>query len=168
MPSPRSRRRTVGAFGNPKPRPIGFVAPHRLPAPPEKRGGGPNTIDKWLQFTKAIGLLDTARNNHKAVIGALNISRMVWNTTAEDPPMTREAVCAELSKLQDAPPADEVAKMVDEFVAKKLELFPEERNRIVQEGYKIQFNKNGTFTVQVATMDTKPEGLVKPEGTVLG
>lgn len=168
MPSPRSRRRTVGAFGNPKPRPIGFVVPPRLPQPPAKREGGPTTIDKWLEFTKAIGLMDTARSNQKAVIGALNISRMVWNTTAENPPMTRAEVCAELSKLQDAPPPDEIAKMVDEFVAKKNELYPEEKNRVVQEGYKIQFNKNGTFTVQVATMDTKPEGLVKPKSTLLG
>lgn len=163
----RSRLRTVGAFGNQKPRPIGFVVQPRLPAPPAKRPGGPTTIDKWLQFTREIGLLDTARNNHKAVEGALNISRMVWNATAEKTDMDREAVCAELAKLPGAPSSDEVAKMVDDFIAKKLELYPEERNRMVSPKSKPQFNKDGTFTISAATIDTKPEGLVKPEGTTL-
>lgn len=164
----RSRLRTVGAFGNPKPRPIGFVAPQRLPQPPAKREGGPTTIDKWLQFTKEIGLLDTARNNHKAVEGALNISRMVWNATAENTDKDRDAVCAELSKLDSAPPLEEIRKMVDEFIAKKLELFPEEKNRVISPNSRPQFNKDGTFTIRASTLDTKPEGLVKPEGTVLG
>ena len=112
--------------------------------------------------------MDTARNNHKAVEGALNISRMVWNATAENTDKNRDAVCAELSKLPSAPPPEEVAKMVDEFMAKKLELYPEEKNRIVSPNSRPQFNKDGTFTIQASTLDTKPEGLVKPEGRVLG
>lgn len=169
MPSPRSRsrRRTVGAFGNPKPKPIGFVAPQRLPQPPAKREGVLTTIDKWLQFTKEIGLLDTARNNHKAVEGALNISRMVWNATAEKTDMDRAAVCAELAKLPGAPGKEEIAKMVDEFIAKKLELYPEEKNKLISPKSRPQFNKDGTFTIMASTIDTKPEGLVKPEGTSL-
>ena len=114
-----------------------------------------------------IDIFDTARNNHRAVEGALNISRMGWNATAEKTDMDRAAVCAELAKLDGAPGKEEIAKMVDEFIAKKLELYPEEKNRLISPKSRPQFNKDGTFTIMASTIDTKPEGLVKPEGTSL-
>jgi hypothetical protein len=185
MSAPRSRNRTVGAFGTRRPKPIGFVP--KAPLPREDKPGFRIRHDielgeKWKRYTMETGLLKglidakpvgpkAVHENRQAIIGATNISQLMWNAAIKGPEGEEEAfkVISNLrhpsTKELVAPPAEECRKLVRELVDLKKRLYPDEKKQIVE--YEREFDANGVFHFRVNGQDMNPEGVVRPEGTVL-
>jgi hypothetical protein len=185
MASSRSRLRTVGAFGNPKPRPIGFVPKPALPSDKGPRFRIRHDEDlgnKWKAYTIATGLLNgllgqkpvgqkAVHEHQQAIIGATNISQMMWNAAIQGAEGEEKAFKAiselrhPVTKENVAPPTDECRKLIRDLVDLKKRLYPDEKREIVE--YERSFDPDGTFHFRVNGLNMKPEGLVKPEGTVI-
>ena len=185
MSAPRSRHRTVGAFGNPRAKPIGFVPKallQRQVAPKFRIRHDTVLGNKWRHYTIETGLLKglldarpvgqkAVHENRQAIIGATNISQLLWNAAIKGPEGEEEAFKV-ISNLQHpvtkenvAPPAEECRKLIRELIDLKNRLYPDEKKQIVE--YEREFDKNGVFQFRVNGQDMNPEGIVRPEGTVI-
>ena len=185
MSSSRSRNRTVGAFGNPKARPIGFV--QKKPSAPSEAPKGPASpgqtlADKWNLFTRKIGILDglleqpavsqaAIEEKKQAIRGALNISMLMWNTAVAGK-QSEQLAFDKLSTLKNPKtqepvviPPDDIRKMIKDWTEIKLSLFPEEKRSITD--FQLKFNGHTGYSFTIQSMNLSPEGLQRPEGTVL-
>lgn len=185
MSAPRSRKRTVGAFGNPRAKPIGFVPKALLQRQETPRFRIRHDIElgnKWRHYTLETGLLKglidarpvghkAVHENRQAIIGATNISQLMWNAAIKGPEGEEEAfkVISNLehpvTKEKVAPPPEECRKLIRELVDLKRRLYPDEKKQIVE--YERDFDEKGVFHFRVNGQDMNPEGVVRPEGTVL-
>ena len=185
MSAPRSRHRTVGAFGNPRAKPIGFVPKALTQRPEAPRFRIRHDVelgDKWRHFTLETGLLrglidhrpvqaKLAHENRQAIVGATNISQLMWNAAIRGPEGEEEAfkVISGLrhpqTKESVAPPPEECRKLIRELVDLKNRLYPDEKKQIVE--YEHYFDANGIFQFRVNGQNMNPEGVIRPEGTSL-
>ena len=187
MSSSRSRLRTVGAFGNQKPRPIGFVAKPSAtttsqPQAPATETPAMQLNERFKAYYWRMGILnevysekpvgrEATEQRRKALQGALNIAVLMWNAAILGAEGEQKAV-KELSGLKGpngesvAPPKDEILKMVKEWTELQKTMFPDEK-RVILDLY-LKHNGDGTFNFGLNKgINTNPVGIVKPEGTVL-
>lgn len=186
MSSSRSRLRTVGAFGNPKPRPIGFVPKSSgttsQPASNSAESPAMQLNERFKGFYWRMGILnevysekpvgrEATEQRRKALQGAMNIAVLMWNAAILGKEGEDKAV-KELSSLKGpngesvAPPMDEILRMVKEWTELQKTMFPDEK-RVILDLY-LKHNGDGTFNFGLNKgINTNPVGVVKPEGTVL-
>jgi len=187
MSSSRSRLRTVGAFGNQKPRPIGFVpksggSTSSQPQAPAVETPAMQLNERFKAFYWRMGILnevysekpvgrEATEQRRKALQGAMNIAVLMWNAAILGQEGEDKAV-RELSALKGpngesvAPPKDEILRMVKEWTGLQKTMFPDEK-RVILDLY-LKHNGDGTFNFGLNKgINTNPVGLVKPEGTVL-
>jgi len=185
MSTSRSRLRTSGAFGNRKPKPIGFVPASAQPAAPVRSkfniAHDRELGEKWSAFTVATQLIpadsmrprvgEAAETERRNVIkGAANISMMMWNAAITGKKGEEEAFQA-ISNLKDprtkasvAPPPDEIRKLIGDLIALKNRMFPDEKRVIMQHEYAFE-DAVFRFRVNGAVLD--PSAAQRPEGSVL-
>lgn len=184
MSTSRSRLRTSGAFGNRKPKPIGFVPRSASPAPVRSKfniAHDRELGDRWSAYTIATKLLPadsmTRRvseaaetERRKVIMGAANISRLMWNAAVLGQKGEDEAFAA-ISALKDpktgnsvAPPPDEIRTLIRELVGLKQTMFPEDKRVIMQ--YECAF-EDATFRFRVNGAVLDPAAAQRAEGSVL-
>jgi hypothetical protein len=185
MSTSRSRLRTSGAFGNRKPKPIGFVPASAQPRPPVRSkfniAHDRELGEKWSAYTVATKLIpadsmkprvgEAAETERRNVIkGAANISKLMWNAAITGKRGEEEAFEA-ISNLKDpktgapvAPPAEEIRQLIADLVALKNQLFPDEKRVIMQHEYAFE-DSVFRFRVNGAVLD--PSAAQRPEGSVL-
>jgi hypothetical protein len=182
MSTSRSRFRTSGAFGNPKPKQIGFVAKAASKGPARRKFNIAHDNDlgqKWSAYTVATRLLpadsmkvkvgeEAESERRKIIMGAANISRLMWNAAVLGQKGEDDAFAA-ISALKDpktgnsvAPPPDEIRTLIREMVELKKTLFPEEKRVIMQ--YECAF-EDDTFRFRVNGAVLDPSAAQRPEGS---
>jgi hypothetical protein len=62
-------------------------------------------------------------------------------------------------------PPDDIRKMIKDWTEIKLSLFPEEKRSITD--FQLKFNGHTGYSFTIQSMNLSPEGLQRPEGTVL-
>jgi len=157
MASPHSRRKTTGAFGNNKPRDIlrDFTRPE--PAPVDTTPREPSFADKLITFAQPI--LEQAGGNHAAANVAINVAILIWNAAIEGGPKVQDAK-ATLAKLPGAS-AEQVEELVTPMVARKAELYPEEK--MVVTNFILKFNHKRGAQFRVSAVNINPEGVKKAD-----
>jgi hypothetical protein len=157
MASPHSRRRTSGAFGNNKPRDIkrDFTRPE--PAPVDTTPREPNLPDKLITFAQPI--LEQAGGNHTAAKGAMNVAILIWNAAIEGEVKIAEAK-VRLASLPGAT-AEQVEELVTSMVARKTELYPEDK--LVVTNFILKFNHKRGAQFRVSAVNINPEGIKKAD-----
>jgi hypothetical protein len=157
MASPHSRRRTSGAFGNNKPRDIkrDFTRPE--PAPVDTTPREPNLPDKLITFAQPI--LEQAGGNHTAAKGAMNVAILIWNAAIEGEAKIAEAK-VRLATLPGAT-AEQVEELVTSMVARKAELYPDDK--LVVTNFILKFNHKRGAQFRVSAVNINPEGIKKAD-----
>jgi hypothetical protein len=157
MASPHSRRRTSGAFGNNKPRDIkrDFTRPE--PAPVDTTPREPNLPDKLITFAQPI--LEQAGGNHTAAKGAMNVAILIWNAAIEGETKIAEAK-VRLATLPGAT-AEQVEELVTSMVARKAELYPDDK--LVVTNFILKFNHKRGAQFRVSAVNINPEGIKKAD-----
>ena len=157
MASPHSRRRTTGAFGNNKPRDIkrDFFRP--APAPVDTTPREPSFADKLITFAQPI--LEQAGGNHTAAKGAMNVAILIWNAAIEGDAKIAEAK-TRLASLPGAT-AEQVEELVTTMVARKAELYPEEK--LVVTNFILKFSHKQGAQFRVSAVNINPEGVKKAD-----
>jgi hypothetical protein len=157
MASPHSRRRTSGAFGNNKPRDIkrDFTRPE--PAPVDTTPREPNLPDKLITFAQPI--LEQAGGNHTAAKGAMNVAILIWNAAIEGDAKIAEAK-VRLATLPGAT-AEQVEELVTSMVARKAELYPDDK--LVVTNFILKFNHKRGAQFRVSAVNINPEGIKKAD-----
>ena len=157
MASPHSRRRTTGAFGNNKPRDIKRDFSRPEPTPVDTTPREPSIADKL--FTYAQPILQQAGGNHTAAKGAMNVAILIWNAAIEGGPKIQEAKTT-LAKLPGAT-AEQVEELVTTMVARKTELYPEEK--LVVTNFILKFSHKRGAQFRVSAVNINPEGVKKAD-----
>ena len=157
MASPHSRRRTTGAFGNSKPRDIKRDFSRPEPAPVDTTPREPSFADKLITFSQPI--LEQAGGNHTAAKGAMNVAILIWNAAIEGGPKIAEAK-ARLAGLPGAT-AEQVEELVTTMVARKAELYPEEK--LVVTNFILKFSDKRGAQFRVSAVNINPEGVKKAD-----
>jgi hypothetical protein len=157
MASPHSRRQTTGAFGNNKPRDIVRDFSRPEPAPVDATPRQPNLPDKLIAFAQPI--LEQAGNNHTAAKGAMNVAILIWNAAIEGGTKVQEAK-TRLASLPGAT-AEQVEELVTTMVARKAELYPEEK--LIVTNFILKFNHKGNAQFRVSAVNINPEGVQKAD-----
>lgn len=157
MASPHSRRRTTGAFGNNKPRDIKRDFTRREPAPVDPTPREPNLPDKLIAFAQPI--LQQAGGNHTAAKGAMNVAILIWNAAIEGEAKIAEAK-TRLASLPGAT-AEQVDELVATMVARKAELYPEEKMLVTN--FILKFNHKQGAQFRVSAVNINPEGIKKAD-----
>ena len=159
MSNPRNRRRTRGAFGNTKVKPLTappeFIhIPANIPVAPPKEGED-RVSDMVLDFAKPI--LEQAGNNHTAARGAMNVAVLLWNAFVEGD----KALAAAREKLLALPGASEeqVEELVTTMAARKTEKYPDARHLVMD--FTVGFDKRGGLSIRIASMNLAPKGVEK-------
>ena len=157
MASPHSRRRTSGAFGNNKPRDIkrDFTRPE--PTSVDTTPREPNLPDKLITFAQPI--LEQAGGNHTAAKGAMNVAILIWNAAIEGEAKIADAK-VRLATLPGAT-AEQVEELVTSMVARKAELFPEDK--LVVTNFILKFNHKRGAQFRVSAVNINPEGIKKAD-----
>ncbi len=157
MPNSRSRRQTKGAFGNNKARPLvrDWSAP--APAPTDTTPREPSFADKLINYSQPI--LEQAGNNHTAAKGAMNVAILIWNAAIESDTKIAEAK-KKLAALPGAT-AEQVEELVTTMVARKTELYPEEKLSVTNFILKFPHRKGAQF--RVSAVNINPEGVKKSD-----
>jgi hypothetical protein len=153
-----SSRNRHGAFGTNKPRPIGRVFdPAPKPQPIDDKPKGPTFADKLIQYSQPI--LEQAGNNHTAAKGAMNVAILIWNAAIEG----EEKIAAAKKTLAALPGATstQVEELVTTMVARKNELFPEEKLSVTNFVLKFSHRKGAQF--RVSAVNINPEGVKKAD-----
>lgn len=156
MASPRSRRRTSGAFGNNKPRDIKRDFTRAEPAPADTTPREPSFADKLIAYSQPI--LEQAGGNHTAAKGAMNVAILIWNAAIEGDAKIAEAK-VRLAALPGATP-EQVEELVTSMVARKKELYPEEK--LVVTNFILKF-KHKQSQFRVTAVNINPEGVKKAD-----
>ena len=147
-----SSRNRHGAFGTNKPRPIGRVFdPAPKPQPIDDKPKGPTFADKLIQYSQPI--LEQAGNNHTAAKGAMNVAILIWNAAIEG----EEKIAAAKKTLATT----QVEELVTTMVARKNELFPEEKLSVTNFVLKFSHRKGAQF--RVTAVNINPEGVKKAD-----
>jgi hypothetical protein len=157
MASPHSRRRTTGAFGNSKPRDIKRDFSRPEPAPADATPREPSFADKLITFSQPI--LEQAGGNHTAAKGAMNVAILIWNAAIEGGPKIAEAK-TRLAGLPGAT-AEQVEELVTTMVARKAELYPEEK--LVVTNFILKFSHKRGAQFRVSAVNINPEGVKKAD-----
>lgn len=157
MASPHSRRQTTGAFGNNKPRDIKRDFSRPEPAPVDTTPREPNLPDKLITYAQPI--LQQAGGNHTAAKGAMNVAILIWNAAIEG----EEKIAAAKKTLAALPGATstQVEELVTTMVARKNELFPEEKLSVTNFVLKFSHRKGAQF--RVSAVNINPEGVKKAD-----
>ena len=136
MASPHSRRQTTGAFGNNKPRDIlrDFTRPE--PTPVDTTPREPSFADTLITF-----------------------AILIWNAAIEGGPKIQDAK-ATLAKLPGAT-GEQVEELVTTMVARKTELYPEEK--MVVTNFILKFNHKRGAQFRVSAVNINPEGVKKAD-----
>jgi len=173
MSSPRSRNRTQGAFGNRRPRPLGYIpeSPRELPVVSE--GKQRTMAENLVSFCS--GLLENAQmeinkaraNNlpnselrqlqHTLTKGAMNIGISVWNASI----MGDKAIMNARKVIGALPQAEGIDELIDELLDKKARLFPDEKNLITNFLMPFSERNGGSFTI--SAVNVNPEGVQKAD-----
>jgi hypothetical protein len=158
MASPRSRRQTTGAFGTSKPRDIKRDFTKPAPAPAADKGPRePSFADKLIAFSQPI--LEQAGGNHTAAKGAMNVAILIWNAAIEGETKIKEAK-VKLAALPGAT-AEQVEELVTTMVARKAELYPEEK--LVVTNFILKFNHKRGAQFRVSAVNINPAGVKKAD-----
>jgi hypothetical protein len=157
MASPHSRRKTTGAFGNTKPRDIKRDFSRPEPAPVDTTPHEPSFADKLITFAQPI--LEQAGGNHTAAKGAMNVAILIWNACIEGEIKIKEAKTT-LAKLPGAT-AEQVEELVTTMVARKTELYPEEK--LVVTNFILKFSHKRGAQFRVSAVNINPEGVKKAD-----
>ena len=153
-----SSRNRHGAFGTNKPRPIGRVFdPAPKPQPIDDKPKGPTFADKLIQYSQPI--LEQAGNNHTAAKGAMNVAILIWNAAIEGDAKIAEAK-TRLASLPGAT-AEQVEELVTTMVARKAELYPEEK--LVVTNFILKFSHKQGAQFRVSAVNINPEGVKKAD-----
>ena len=151
-------RNRHGAFGTNKPRPIGRVFdPAPKPESIDDKPKGPTFADKLIQYSQPI--LEQAGNNHTAAKGAMNVAILIWNAAVEGEAKIKEAK-AKLAALPGAT-AKQVEELVTIMLARKQELYPDEKLSITNFILKFSHRKGAHF--RVSAVNINPEGVTKAD-----
>jgi hypothetical protein len=156
MASPHSRRRTTGAFGNNKPRDIKRDFSRPEPAPVDAKPREPSFADKLITYSQPI--LQQAGGNHTAAKGAMNVAILIWNAAIEGEAKIAEAK-TRLASLPGAT-AEQVEELVTTMVARKAELYPEEKLVVTNFILKLK-HKQSQF--RVSAVNINPDGVKKAD-----
>jgi len=156
MSNSRTRRHTKGAFGNRKPRPIERDFTPKVQSTPAAPTG-PTFADKLAHFAQPI--LEQAGNNRTAAKGAMNVAILIWNAAIEGGPKVQEAK-ATLAKLPGAT-AEQVEELVTTMVARKTELYPEEK--LIVTNFILKFSHKRGAQFRVSAVNINPEGVKKAD-----
>lgn len=157
MASPRSRRQTTGAFGTNKPRDIKRDFSRPKPAPVDTTPREPSFADKLIAFSQPI--LEQAGGNHTAAKGAMNVAILIWNAAIEGEAKIKEAK-VKLAALPGAT-ADQVEELVTTMVARKAELYPEEK--LVVTNFILKSNHRRGAQFRVSAVNINPAGVKKAD-----
>lgn len=162
MSSPRNRLRTVGAFGNAKPKPLSPTPafrhiPANIPVVPPKDGED-RVSDMVLDFAKPI--LEQAGNNHTAARGAMNVAVLIWNALVEG----EKAIAAAREKLLALPgsSAEQVDELITTMAARKNEKYASAKHLVMD--FTVDFDKRGGLALRLASMNLAPKGVEKAPG----
>lgn len=158
MASPHSRFKTVGAFGNNKPRPI--VRDFNLqpePAPADATPRQPSFADKLIAFAGPI--LEQAGGNHQAAKGAMNVAILIWNAAIEGEAKIKEAK-TRLAALPGAS-VEQVEELVTTMVAVKNEKYADEK--LVVTNFILKFSHKHGTQFRVSAVNINPEGVKKSD-----
>lgn len=162
MSNPRNRSRTVGAFGNAKPKPLTaprafrHLPPNMAVAP--AKDGEDRVSDMLLDFAKPV--LEQAGNNHTAACGAMNVAVLLWNAIIEGG-KALEAAKAKLLALPGSTP-EQVEELVSAMSARKEEKYPQAKHLVMD--FNLEFDKRGGLSVRIASMNLAPKGVEKVPG----
>jgi hypothetical protein len=157
MASPHSRRRTTGAFGNNKPRDIKRDFSRPQPAPADNTPREPSFADKLIKYSQPI--LEQAGGNHTAAKGAMNVAILIWNAAIEGEAKIEEAK-VKLAGLPGAT-AEQVEELVTTMLARKAELYPEEK--LVVTNFILKFNHKRGAQFRVSAVNINPAGVKKAD-----
>ena len=158
MASPHSRRKTRGAFGNNKPRPIlrDFTV-QPAPAPTEGTPRQPSFADKLISYAQPI--LEQAGGNHQAAKGAMNVAILIWNAAIEGEAKIKDAK-TRLAALPGAT-VEQVEELVTTMLARKSELYADEN--LVVTNFILKFSHKHGTQFRVSAVNINPEGVKKSD-----
>ncbi|MDR2844488.1 MAG: hypothetical protein LBV28_00135 [Puniceicoccales bacterium] len=158
MSNPRNRRRTLGAFGHPKPRVSNPAFRNRPAAAPQAGApqGGFNISDALINFARPI--TEQAGNNHTAIRGAMNVAILLWNAIIEGETNVKTAR-EKLVALPGATP-EQIEELITTMTARKAELYPDAKQLVCD--YTLDFTKHGA-RISVASINLTPPGVEKTE-----
>ncbi|NBN95765.1 MAG: hypothetical protein EBV31_09185, partial [Verrucomicrobia bacterium] len=117
----------------------------------------PGFADKLITFAQPI--IEQAGGNHTAAKGAMNVAILIWNAAIEGGPKIQDAK-ATLAKLPGAT-AEQVEELVTTMVARKTELYPEEK--MIVTNFILKFSHKRGAQFRVSAVNINPEGVKKAD-----
>lgn len=159
MSTPRSRNRTLGAFGTRKAKPIerdfsARPAPAPAPKPSDRQ---PTVADKLIRYSQPI--LEQAGRNHTAAKGAMNVAILIWNASIEGESKIAEAKKS-LAALPGATP-EQVEDLVKVMLERKKEMYPDDN--LLVTNFVLKFNHRQGAQFKVTAVNIRPEGVKKAD-----
>ena len=127
------------------------------PTPVDTTPREPGFADKLITFAQPI--IEQAGGNHTAAKGAMNVAILIWNAAIEGGPKIQDAK-ATLAKLPGAT-AEQVEELVTTMVARKTELYPEEK--MIVTNFILKFSHKRGAQFRVSAVNINPEGVKKAD-----
>ncbi|MCR5183426.1 MAG: hypothetical protein K6B46_01830 [Opitutales bacterium] len=145
MSTPFSRRKTNGAFGSTRIRPIGYQYEVLMSEELQAQGAAtgtenpsrPNLANIFLSFSQPV--TSQAKGNHTALQGAFNVAQLLWNAFVEGD----KAVATARERLLALP--DATAEGIDELIKSMRERYDAVNGgvNLLIRAYDLNFTKHG-------------------------